>query len=400
MELMPGYKRSSSGVIPEDWKSTAIATLVEQTSPICYGVVQVGQYTEGGVPIVAIKYVKEISYAPLHRTAPNLEQPYTRSRVKGGDVLISIKGTIGRVGIVPKGFEGNISRELARLRISNGTCAEYVAHQLEANTTQDRIMRSVVGTTRLEFSIAVLRQFEIPIPPTEIEQQAISKVLNDVDDLLEGLSCLIAKKSDLKQAAMQQLLTGTTRLPGFNGEWEEKSLGEIATISKGTQLKSSETDPDGQIPHYNGGMNPSSFTVRFNTPANTIAISEGGNSCGFVQFIAEPFWCGGHCYAVSPKSIANDFLFHALKSQQNSIMGLRVGSGLPNVQKTALGLFKLKFPKDSSEQVAIASVLSDMDAEISDLEIRRKKTRVLKQAMMEELLTGKTRLIAKGEIHV
>jgi type I restriction enzyme, S subunit len=393
MELMPGYKRSEAGVIPEDWKSTAIATLVEQTSPICYGVVQVGQYTERGVPIVAIKYVKEISHAPLHRTAPSLEQPYSRSRVRGGDVLISIKGTIGRVGIVPTGFEGNISRELARLRISNGICAEYVAHQLEADTTQDRIMRSVVGTTRLEFSIAVLRQFELPIPPTEIEQRAISKVLNDVDGLLEGLSRVIAKKSDLKQAAMQQLLTGQTRLPGFNGEWEEKTLGEIAAISKGAQLHSSETDPDGHIPHYNGGMQPSSFTVRFNAPANTIAISEGGNSCGFVQFITESFWCGGHCYAVVPKSVDNGFLFHALKGQQSAIMGLRVGSGLPNVQKTALGLFKLKFPKNPIEQTAIANVLSDMDAELSGLESRRQKTRVLKQAMMQELLTGKTRLV-------
>lgn len=390
---MPGYKRSEAGVIPKDWKSTAIAALVEPTSPICYGVVQVGQYTESGVPIVAIKYVKEISHAPLHRTAPSLEQPYSRSRVRGGDVLISIKGTIGRVGIVPTGFEGNISRELARLRINNGICAEYVAHQLEAGTTQDRIMRSVVGTTRLEFSIAVLRQFELPIPPTVAEQRTISKVLSDVDGLLEGLSRLIDKKSDLKQAAMQQLLTGKTRLPGFNGEWEEKALGEIAAISKGVQLHSSETDPDGHIPHYNGGMQPSSFTVCFNTPANTIAISEGGNSCGFVQFITKPFWCGGHCYAVVPKSVDNGFLFHALKGQQSAIMGLRVGSGLPNVQKTALGLFKLKFPKDPIEQTDIAEVLSDMDTELSDLVRRREKTRVLKQAMMQELLTGKTRLV-------
>lgn len=393
MELMPGHKHSESGVIPEDWKSTAIATLIEPTSPICYGVVQVGQYTDSGVPIVAIKYVKEISHAPLHRTAQSLEQPYSRSRVRGGDVLISIKGTIGRVGIVPTGFEGNISRELARLRINKGICAEYVAHQLEAGTTQDRIMRSVVGTTRLEFSIAVLRQFELPIPPTETEQRTISKVLNDVDGLLEGLSRLITKKSDIKQAAMQQLLTGKTRLPGFNGEWKEKALGEIATISKGVQLHSSETDPDGHIPHYNGGMQPSSFTVRFNTPANTIAISEGGNSCGFVQFITEPFWCGGHCYAVVPKSVDNSFLFHALKGQQSAIMGLRVGSGLPNVQKTALELFKLKFPKNPIEQTAIADVLSDMDTELSDLERHREKTCTLKQAMMQELLTGKTRLV-------
>jgi type I restriction enzyme, S subunit len=149
MEVRLGYKQTDVGIIPKEWHTAAVANLVEPTSPICYGVVQVGQHTESGVPIVAIKYVKEIAQAPLHRTAVNLEKPYARSRPRGGDVLISVKGTIGRVGIVPNGFQGNISRELARLRISNDACSEYVAHQLEAGATQERIMRSVVGTTRL-----------------------------------------------------------------------------------------------------------------------------------------------------------------------------------------------------------------------------------------------------------
>ena len=167
MEVMSGYKQTEVGVIPQDWVTEVVSSLVEPTSPICYGVVQVGQHTESGVPIVAIKFVKEIAHAPLHRTAISLEKPYARSRPRGGDVLISIKGTIGRVGIVPDGFHGNISRELARLRISQEACSEYIAHQLEASATQERIMRAVVGTTRLEFSIAALRQFPLPIPPTK-----------------------------------------------------------------------------------------------------------------------------------------------------------------------------------------------------------------------------------------
>jgi len=214
-----------------------------------------------------------------------------------------------------------------------------------------------------------------------------------VDGLLGGLDRLIAKKRDLKQAAMQQLLTGQTRLPGFHGEWEVKRLGDIATISKGTQLHSSETNPDGHFPHFNGGISPSSFTDKFNTPANTIAISEGGNSCGYVQLVPQPFWCGGHCYAVVPKSADNRFLFHALKGQQTAIQGLRVGSGLPNVQKTALADFELRLPSDKAEQTAIAEVLTEMDEELAALEQRREKTRALKQAMMQELLTGRIRLV-------
>ncbi len=400
MEVMSGYKQTEVGVIPQDWVTEVVSSLVEPTSPICYGVVQVGQHTESGVPIVAIKFVKEIAHAPLHRTAISLEKPYARSRPRGGDVLISIKGTIGRVGIVPDGFHGNISRELARLRISQETCSEYIAHQLEASATQERIMRAVVGTTRLEFSIAALRQFPLPIPPTKDEQRAIATALSDVDALLLAQEQLIAKKRDLKQAAMQQLLTGTIRLPGLHGEWEVRRLGDVSFVSKGSQLHDSETDESGLFAHLNGGISPSSYTHKFNTPENTIAISEGGNSCGYVQFMTKPYWCGGHCYSVIPDGVDNRFLYHALKGQQVAIMALRVGSGLPNVQKTALLDFKVRIPADLPEQMEIAAVLSDMDAELSALEASRDKTREVKQAMMQELLTGKTRLIAKEESHV
>jgi type I restriction enzyme S subunit len=398
--VKPGYKMTEVGVIPEEWEAAAVADLVEPSAPICYGVVQVGPHTETGVPIVAIKFVKEIAHAPLHRTALHIELPYARSRPKGGDVLISIKGTIGRVGIVPSGFQGNISRELARLRIKDDSCPEYIAHQLESDDTQERIMRSVVGTTRLEFSIATLRKFPLPVPPTLHEQRAIAEALSDVDGLLGGLDRLIAKKRDLKQAAMQQLLTppgagqaGQTRLPGFHGEWEVKRLGDVASVSKGTQLHSSKTDEGGKYAHLNGGITPSSYTHNSNTDGSTIAISEGGNSCGFVQFMTEPYWCGGHCYSVIPNGVDNYFLYHALKGKQSAIMALRVGSGLPNVQKTGLLDFKIDLPANLTEQTAIATILSDMDAELAALEQRREKTLALKQGMMQELLTGTTRLL-------
>lgn len=165
VEVPKGCKQTEVGVIPEDWITQPTAAIVTPNAPICYGVVQVGAYTDSGIPIIAIKFVKNISHAPLHRTALSLESPYIRSRVKGGDILISIKGTIGRVGIVPEGFKGNISRELARLRIKENLSSEYVAHQLEGGLAQDRISRAIVGTTRLEFSIATLRDFKIPLPP-------------------------------------------------------------------------------------------------------------------------------------------------------------------------------------------------------------------------------------------
>ena len=337
------------------------------------------------------RHVKTVVGCRVDGRKRGFANPVAHGPERGDVLMVNIGAGVATTALVDVDFEFSL-KNVALLKpnalLASGEYLNQCLIKRKPSITQ--VLSS--GGAQPFLSLSQIGQIRAAVPSI-FEQQNISEALSDADALLATLDQMIAKKRDLKQAAMQQLLTGKTRLPGFNGEWEEKALGEIATISKGVQLHSSETDPDGHIPHYNGGMQPSSFTARYNTPANTIAISEGGNSCGFVQFITEPFWCGGHCYSVVPKSVDNGFLFHALKGQQSAIMGLRVGSGLPNVQKTALGLFKLKFPKDSIEQTAIADVLSDMDTELSDLERRREKTRALKQAMMHELLTGKTRLV-------
>ena len=393
MEVKPGYKQTEVGVIPEDWEAAAVADLVEPSTPICYGVVQVGQHIESGVPIVAIKFVKEIAYAPLHRTAINLEQPYARSRLKGGDVLISIKGTIGRVGIVPNGFQGNISRELARLRIREDSCPEYIAHQLESGATQERIMRSVVGTTRLEFSIATLRKFPLPIPPTKKEQRAIAEALSDVDGLLGGLDRLIAKKRDLKQAAMQQLLTGQTRLPGFHGEWEVKRLGDVLKVRHG-KSQHGITAPDGKFPILaSGGEIGRTNAYIFDKPS--VLIGRKG-TIDSPQYADSPFWTVDTLFFTEISSEADaKFIFY--KFMMIRWRSYNEASGVPSLNAKTIENIEVTMPT-LSEQTAIAEVLSDMDAELAVLEQRREKTRALKQAMMQELLTGRTRLVSGAEV--
>jgi type I restriction enzyme S subunit len=408
--LKPGYKQTEVGVIPEEWETPTVADLVEQTAPICYGVVQVGQHTESGVPIVAIKFVKEIAHAPLHRTASYLEKPYARSRPKGGDVLISIKGTIGRVGIVPDGFQGNISRELARLRINPDFSPEYIAHQLEAGATQERIMRSVVGTTRLEFSIATLRKFQLPVPPALPEQRAIAEALSDVDGLLGGLDRLIAKKRDLKQAAMQQLLTGQTRLPGFHGDWEVKRLGEIAKIQRGASPRPIDSpvwfDDNSKVGWVRisdvtcAGMFLLETTQRLSPLGvkHSRPVATGSLIMSICATVGRPIItqidvCIHDGFVVFDNLEADQrFLYYVLKwiepdwskhGQTGSQMNLNTGL----INGTRIPLPPL------AEQTAIAEVLSEMDGELAVLEQRREKTRALKQAMMQELLTGRTRLL-------
>ena len=423
--MKPGYKQTEVGVIPEDWETLAVADLADPSAPICYGVVQVGQHAERGVPIVAIKFVKEIKNAPLHRTAANLEKPYARSRPIGGDVLISIKGTIGRVGIVPNGFKGNISRELARLRIREEACPEYIAHQLESGATQERIMRSVVGTTRLEFSIANLRKFSLPMPPTLPEQRAIAEALSDVDGLLGGLDRLIAKKRDLKQAAMQQLLTGQTRLPGFHGEWPEKLFADLFNFSGGYSASRDQLSTEGHCYLHYGDIHGAAKTCvdtradfqdipKLDIPVNSVSadslLKDGdivfvdaseddeGTSRHVVVVNKDnlPFISGLHTIVAKSKTdeLAHEyrrFCFQTPAIRQQFLF-YAVGTKVSGISKTNIA--KLKMPVPSlPEQTAIAQILSDMDAELTALEQRREKTLALKQAMMQELLTGRTRLL-------
>lgn len=390
-DINPGYTRTEVGVIPQDWRLVRAANVVEPSAPICYGVVQVGRHIDDGIPIVPIKFVKEIAWAPLHRMSSLLEKPYVRSRVKAGDVLISIKGTIGRVGVVPQGFDGNISRELARLRPRQEYSGEYVAYQLEADSTQGRISKATVGTTRLEFSIATLRQFELPIPSSLMEQRAIAEVIGDVDALLTGLDRLIAKKRDLKQAAMQQLLTGQTRLPGFDGPWKAAELNLLCSMKSGESITSEHIDQSSTYPCY-GGNGIRGFTSRFTHEGSYVLIGRQGALCGNVVVANGRFFASEHAVVVSARAAVNvRWLAHVLKRMnlnQYSESSAQPGLSVSKILKLSVGC-----PPTEAEQSAIAAVLADMDDELGVLETRLNKTRALKQAMMQELLTGRIRLI-------
>ena len=142
--------------------------------------------------------------------------------------------------------------------------------------------------------------------------------------------------------------------------WEQRKLGEVANIQKGQQLGKAEMSNNGAFYVLNGGMEPSGYTNQYNTFANTISISEGGNSCGYVSLNLEQFWSGGHNYTLQNPKIDTFFLYQWLKRHEKGIMALRVGSGLPNIQKSALQDVIVAYPK-KSEQRAIAEILNKID---------------------------------------
>ena len=235
-----------------------------------------------------------------------------------------------------------------------------------------------------------LRTMTLPLPPLP-EQRAIATALSDVDGLLGGLDRLIAKKRDLKQAAMQQLLTGQTRLPGFHGEWEVKRLGDVVQIKKG-QLITSSTLLPGDIPVIAGGKQPAYFHASANRFGRTVTISASGASAGYVALYDEPIFASDCSTISESETYCLDFVFYQLLSKQQTIYKAQTGGAQPHIHAKDLSPILFSFPP-LPEQTAIAGVLTDMDAELAALEQRREKTRALKQAMMQELLTGRTRLI-------
>ena len=169
-------------------------------------------------------------------------------------------------------------------------------------------------------------------------------------------------------------------------DWEEKNLSSLCTIKKGSQLNKDTLTDTGDYPAVNGGINPSGYTTQYNTEENTITISEGGNSCGYVNFVTTKFWSGGHNYSLQDlkKNIENLYLFQYLKHNENSIMSLRVGSGLPNIQKGAISNFLVSIPC-MEEQNKIAIFLSSIDTKIEQIQKQLELSKEFKKGLLEQI---------------
>ena len=168
-------------------------------------------------------------------------------------------------------------------------------------------------------------------------------------------------------------------------DWQEKELQDIATINKGQQLNKTVMIENGNYYVLNGGSSPSGRTNSFNTNENTISISEGGNSCGFVNLNKEKFWSGGHNYTLNNLDDDVDFIYQILKSNQDKIMDLRVGTGIPNIQRFNLEQFKITLSKNTTIQSQIATLLSNIDTKIEIQEQKVEKLKIFKSAMLDKM---------------
>jgi len=201
--------------------------------------------------------------------------------------------------------------------------------------------------------------------PSKNEQNKIASFLSLIDERILSQKKIIEKLETLMKGNLEKIFRQKLRFKNKQGNyfsiWKTMKLDEICDIKKGEQLNKDDLTESGNYPCLNGGMSFSGYTDKFNSDENTITISEGGNSCGFVNFMKSKFWLGGHCYKVIlKKDISKDFLFHLLKFYEREIMNLRVGSGLPNIQQKDLKNLQLLISEDIEEQNKIANFLSSI----------------------------------------
>lgn len=262
---------------------------------------------------------------------------------------------------------------------------------LKTDIARDEITSRSGGSTRFNVGQETLSSIHLNFP-TLPEQQKIATFLKAVDEKLQALKQKKNLLEQFKKGVMQQLFSQELRFKDDNGndfsDWEEKKLGEVCEVKKGKQLNKEELTETGKYPCINGGINISGYTDKFNTSENTITISEGGNSCGYINFFKVKFWSGGHNYSIGINNIEetdNDFLFQLLKYNEVEIMKLRVGSGLPNIQKKDLVAFQLVLPISKKEQTKIANFLSAIDEKINQCQSQIANTEVWKKGLLQQM---------------
>ena len=387
-----GYKRTEVGIIPKFWDAVPLGTVGS------FGKgqgIRKDEAASGDLPCVRYGelYTRHADIVRQFYSHISLDVAKTSRLLKTGDLLFAGSGEtkeeIGKCAAVLADFPVYAGGDIVVLTPKKGD-STFLAYAVNAPAVAAQKASLGQGDAVVHISATALASVVICFPP-HAEQRAIATALSDVDALLSKLDALIAKKRDLKQAAMQQLLTGQTRLPGFSGEWEVRRLGDVARITTGKK-DVNEGNPAGQYPFFTCAR-AHTFSDKFSFDCEAILIA-GNGEVGNLNYFNGKFEAYQRTYVLQSFAINVSYLWHQLTAHLVQSLGVgTIGSSIPYIKMENLVGFEFKIPAAAREQAAIATVLSEMDAELAALEARRDKTRAFKQGMMQELLTGRIRLV-------
>jgi type I restriction enzyme S subunit len=389
-----GYKQTEIGVIPEDWNvvrlnllSNDIGDGIHSTPKYVdssnYFFVNGNNLSDGRILITRdTKCISEDEYESLKKNLDNTT------------ILMSINGTIGNLA-----FFNNetvvLGKSAAYIKLSQRIDKIFIYYLLQHSSIKKFYDNELTGTTIKNLSLASIRSTPVPIPPTKPEQTAIATALSDTDALIERLGKLIAKKKAIKQGTMQLLLTGKKRLPGFSGEWEVKKLGDLLYYEQPTKylVKDTEYNDNNDTPVLTAGKTfilgytNEEFGIFDNIPV--IIFDDFTTANKFVTF---PFKAKSSAMKIlipTGEDVNLRFVYEKMQLIDFPL-GDHKRYWISEYQNLKIGI-----PKPE-EQTAIATILFDMDAEIKRLEQKKDKYTMLKQGMMQQLLTGRIRIYANN----
>ncbi len=427
MELKPGYKQTEVGVIPEDWDVRTVGDIAivgsggtpNRKNP---------DFWDGDIPWITTAQIDggEIKNAEQYITKSGLESSAAKWYLKG-TILMAMYGqgkTRGKTAIL--GIDATINQACAAITVSDRINKKYLLHYLIGCYDKIRELSNSGGQENLNSNI--VKSITV-IVPTKTEQTAIANALSDADALIQSLTRLIAKKRQIKQGAMQTLLTGEKRLTGFQvkpgykqtevgvipEDWNVAQLNEVADkitvgfVGTMAHLFRSEGIPllRGQnvLPHkldlldtkYISSETHKSWKKSSLRPGDVVMVRVGypGTACVIPDDLGEANAASLVVVTPKPSKLDSDFLCYIVNSEfgRRQIDSYLVGGAQQVINTTTAAIFKFPLPPTKTEQIAIATILSDMDTEIAALETKLAKYRHIKQGMMQNLLTGRIRLV-------
>ncbi len=408
-----GYKQTDLGIIPEDWDAIPMGRVGECLIGLTYSPQDVCDF---GTLVLRSSNVQNGRLEFEDNVYVDMEIPQ-RAITKENDILICVRNgsrqLIGKCALIDAKTAGSAFG--AFMSVLRSESAKFLFFQFQSNILKRQI-EEVMGATINQITNRDMAGFKVIWPPTKVEQEAIAEVLSDADALIDALEQLVAKKRHLKQGAMQELLTGKKRLPGFSGEWEAKCWGDVIV-----HCSSGATPYRGRPDFYKGDIKwISSGELNYNIITDTLehiskdavektnlrihpvgtflmAITglEAAGTRGACGIVGSPATTNQSCMAVYPTpDLLTEYLYHYYIYRGDEL-ALKYCQGTKQQSYTAqlIRILPIHLPPTVDEQTAIATILFDMDTEIAALEQQLAKARGIKQGMMQELLTGKIRLV-------
>ena len=388
IEDKQGYKYTEEfGYIPEDWEVKPLESYVNKIGDIDHYMPPTTNY---GIPYIMtgdfignneLDYygAKKVSFSDYDKLSKKIKPEYN-------DIIIARYASVGEIRIVKSTKPFLVSYSCAIIKTNKNLMnPNYLAYYMKSDLCQNLLALEINASTQKNIGIDTLKTISVLAPINKIEQEKIAEMLGDVDSLIDKTQQLINKKKDLKTATMHKLLTPKE-------DWITDILGNVCEIKKGSVITSQSME-EGDIPVIAGGKTPAYYNNKYNRDGKTITISASGASAGYVWFHNYPIYASD-CSTISESSnYCIEFIYYFLLSKQNYIYNCQAGGAQPHIHPSDLEPLILNYPSDIKIQEQIATILSDMDSEIEALEKELNKYKDLKTGMMQQLLTGKVRLI-------